>query len=66
MKRKYIVAVVLVAALTSAAFYLYGGSHTPAGQPPLRNLSAPSAGDLRDAFNAARNDVRVLLLLSPT
>ena len=66
MKRKYIVGGVLVALLAAAVLYLYGGGQTPSGQPPLKNLSARSVGEIKDEFNAAKDDVRVLLLLSPT
>ena len=65
MKRKYIfgaLAILLLAAL----FYLYGGSQAPSGQPPLRSLTAQNAVDVKNEFNAAISEVRVLLLLSPT
>lgn len=66
MKGKYIVGAVLVALLAVAVLYLYGGGDTPAGQPPLQKLSAQNVGEIRNEFNAAKDDVRVLLLLSPT
>jgi hypothetical protein len=66
MKPKYIVGAVLVALLAAAVLYLYGGGQTPAGQPPLQNLSARGVGEIKNDFNAAKDDVRVLLLLSPT
>jgi hypothetical protein len=66
MKPKYIVGTVLVALLAAAVLYLYGGGQTPAGQPPLQNLSARGVGEIKNDFNAAKDDVRVLLLLSPT
>ena len=66
MKRAYIVCAVVVASLAAAVLYLYGGGQTPAGQPPLQNLSAQSLGEIKNEFNAAKDDVRVLLVLSPT
>ena len=66
MKRAYIVVGISVALLAAAVLYLYGGGQTPAGQPPLKNLSAQSVGEIKNEFNAAKDDVRVLLLLSPT
>ena len=66
MKRAYIVGAIPVALLAVAVLYLYGGGQTPSGQPPLKNLSAQSAGEIKDEFNAAKDDVRVVLLLSPT
>ena len=38
----------------------------PPGQPPLETLEPENLGDLRDAFNAASDRVRVALLLSPS
>ena len=66
MKRAYIVSAILAALLAAAGLYLYGGGQTPAGQPPLKSLSAQSVGEIKNEFNAAKDDVRVLLLLSPT
>ena len=66
MKRKYILGVVLAALLLAAIVYLYGGSQSPSGQPPLRNLTADNIAEIRNEFNAAKGEVRILLLLSPT
>jgi hypothetical protein len=66
MKARSVVGAVLTALLIAAAMYLYGGSQTPAGQPPLRNVTAENVADIRNEFNAANGDVRVLLLMSPT
>jgi len=66
MKRKYIVATALVAVLLAAVLYLYGGGQTPSGQPPLRSITTQNVADIKNQFNAARGDVRVVLLLSPT
>jgi hypothetical protein len=38
---------------------------TPAGQPPLTELTPSSLDQLRDRFNAAEGE-RVLVMLSPT
>ena len=66
MKRAYIVGAIPVALLAVAVLYLYGAGQTPAGQPPMKSLSAQSIGEIKNEFNAAKDDVRVLLLLSPT
>jgi hypothetical protein len=66
MKRAYIVVGIIVALLAAAGLYLYSGGQTPSGQPPLKNLGAQSVGEIKNEFNAAKDDVRVLLLLSPT
>jgi hypothetical protein len=66
MKQRYIVGAVLVALLVAAGLYLHGGGQTPSGQPPLQNLTAQSVGEIKNDFNFAKDEVRVLLLLSPT
>ena len=66
MNRKQILAALLAIALAGALYYLYGGSQTPAGQPPLQKLTTQNLAEVKSAFNAAKDDVRVLLLLSPT
>ena len=66
MKRRYAIGAVLLALLVAAALYLYGGGQAPPGQPPLRNIAAEDVVDIKNEFNAAKDEVRVLLLLSPT
>jgi len=39
---------------------------TPVGQPPLAVYGAEDLQPLRDAFNAAADDPRVLAMFSPT
>ena len=66
MKRKHILAAIVATALAGALFYFYGGSQTPSGQTPLQKLTPENVAEVKSAFNAAKNDARVLLLLSPT
>ncbi len=66
MKARHIVGAVVAALLIAAALYLYGGSQTPSGQAPLQNVTAQNVAEIKNDFNAAKGDVRVLLLLSPT
>ena len=66
MKRKYIVGAVLVGLLAAGGLYLYGGGQTPSGQPALQSLATQNVGEVKNDFNAAKDEVRVLLLLSPT
>ena len=66
MKRKYIINGAIGAIILAVLVYCYGGSQTPSGQPPLRSLTAENLSELKNEFNAAKNDTRVLLLLSPT
>ncbi|HMC59329.1 MAG TPA: hypothetical protein VKJ01_09075 [Candidatus Solibacter sp.] len=39
---------------------------TPGGQPPLTEVDAQSLENLKDRFNQAASEFRVVLLLSPT
>jgi hypothetical protein len=66
MKRKYILGALLGVLLLAGLLYFYGGSQAPSGQPPLRSVTAQNLGELKSEFNAAKSNVRVLLLLSPT
>ena len=66
MKVKYILGILLGVMLVAALFYFYGGSQAPPGQPPLESVTAQNVADVKNQFNAAKDDVRVLLLLSPT
>lgn len=67
MKRsRGILGLAVLAIIAGLAFYLYGGHTPPAGQPPLTRLTAANFDQLRDAFNASRDSVRIVVLLSPT
>jgi len=67
MKRsRKIIGVCLAAIIAGVVFYLYAGSAAPSGQPPLGRLSPSNFGELRSAFNQAKDTVRVVAMLSPT
>jgi hypothetical protein len=66
MKRSRIIILCLLAIIAGIAFYLYGGSAVPAGQQPLARLDSTNFGELRTAFNEAKDSVRIVALLSPT
>jgi len=66
MRWKYLAGAAALAVLLALFLYSSGGGHTPQGQPPLRALTAQNIAEIKDKFNAAEDDVRVLLLLSPT
>ncbi|HWF46644.1 MAG TPA: hypothetical protein VG168_06545 [Bryobacteraceae bacterium] len=66
MKRKFILGAIPVLLLVAAGIYFYGGGRVPDGQPPLQSLTRANITTIRNAFNAAKDDTRVLLLLSPT
>ena len=65
MKRKFVLGAILAMALIGALVHFYGGSRVPPGQAPLQSL-IPQKSAIKSLFNAAKDDVRVLLLLSPT
>jgi hypothetical protein len=65
-KRKWAIFGITVVAFL-AVFSLVATRHkTPAGQPPLVNVTEQSLMQLRQQFNASASGERVLLLLSPT
>jgi hypothetical protein len=64
--RKIALAGVIAALLIAAAWYQFGGHRTAPGQPPLAELSAAKLEQLRTDFNAAADQPRMILLLSPT
>lgn len=66
MTRKQTLWVILAIVLLAVAFYLWGSSKTPLGQPPLVSLKQSNPADFQQAFNAAARDTRIVLLLSPT
>jgi hypothetical protein len=65
MTRKFFLLVVL-AGLIGAILFFYAGSRVPSGQPQLETLTSQNVSDIERAFNEAKGDIRVLMLLSPT
>jgi hypothetical protein len=66
MSRKKVIILAMAVLVGAFLLYLYRGSATPQGQPPLVRLNAANVASLKDAFNASANSVRVLVLVSPT
>ena len=68
VKRTHRLALVAVAAalLIGALWYQFGSHRTAPGQPPLARLDGGSLERLRTDFNAAADQPRVIVLLSPT
>ena len=64
--RKIVLIASVAAVLIAAAWYQFGGHKTAPGQPPLAELNAGSLDKLRADFNAAAEETRMILLLSPT
>lgn len=65
-RSRKIIVLCLVGVVAGVLYYLYGGSAAPAGQPPLTRLAPSNFNELRSAFNAANDSVRLIALLSPT
>lgn len=58
--------VVVIVALFALAWYAWGPSHTPQGQPALASLTNENFSSFKKSFNEASDRIRVVLLLSPT
>jgi len=65
-RRSYIFGAVAALAVTVALAHFYGGSQAPAGQLPIVRLTPENVSQVEATFNAAKGDVRLLVLLSPT
>ncbi|MGH9554431.1 MAG: hypothetical protein ACRD2Y_01290 [Terriglobales bacterium] len=57
---------VLALLLLAGAAWQWRTADTPAGQPPLVELTESNFAQLRNTFNHDTDRVRVVLLLSPT
>ena len=66
MNRKRIFFAVILLIAFGIAYYFYGGSFTPKGQPPLVSFSSGDLTPLKTPFNASASSIRVVLMLSPT
>ncbi len=66
MHHKTFLAVAAVLLVAAGLFYLYAGHQVPPGQPPLADITPQNLSAFESAFNQANEDVRLLLLLSPT
>ena len=68
-RRKLLIALLVVLAVIGAgafAWVRFATHDTPAGQPPLATLDAGSLAALKQDFNRAAGETRVIVLLSPT
>lgn len=66
MKARYIFGAILAVALTAGLVHFYSGSQVPSGQAPLQSITSDNVAIIKSAFNTDENDVRLLVLLSPT
>jgi hypothetical protein len=68
-RRSRLIGAVVLAALVLSGFagwHLLGPRRTPPGQPRLVHLNPGNLEVLRNAFNAASEEPRLLILASPT
>jgi hypothetical protein len=65
-RSRRILTLLLFAVLAGAAYWYLGTHHTPNGQRALATLDAASMRSLRDDFNRAAGQTRIIVLLSPT
>lgn len=66
MKQRVAIIAVVAVALVLSGVYFRGRSSVPSGQEPLTVLSRANLSEFTRAFDAASDDPRMLLLLSPT
>ena len=57
---------ILLVVTVLAASGACGPGTTPAGQPPMAQITRESVEGFREAFNRASDQARIVLLLSPT
>jgi hypothetical protein len=65
-RRRALALTVLIALVAAFGWWRFGTRIVPAGQPPLETIDAASMTALREDFNRASGDVRIIALLSPT
>jgi hypothetical protein len=67
MNRRTLLLILVVLAIGGAFGYVrFATHHAPAGQPPLAYLDSGSLAALKDDFNRAANETRIIVLLAPT
>lgn len=63
---KYVFRLIGIIAVLLVVWYLWLSRGTPAGQPPLMSLTQNNLDQFKHDFNGAGDEVRLVLLLSPT
>lgn len=66
MTRKTILGLSGALLLGAVLFFYYGGRKVPPGQPALADITPEKFSTIGTAFDEAKGDVRLLVLLSPT
>ena len=65
-RRRIVLGTLLTVSVLALAWWQFGAHNVPAGQPPLATLNATTISALREDFNRAAGQVRIIVLLSPT
>jgi hypothetical protein len=65
-RRALLAAVAVLVVILAGLWYAFAGHRQPAGQVPLADLTATTLPTLQEDFNRHADEVRVILLLSPT
>ena len=66
MKKKRLVAAVVLIGILSIFLWYQSMPRVPDGQAPLVNLDAASVASLREEFNRRVDHVRIIVVLAPT
>lgn len=64
--KKYALSLVGIIAALLIVWYLWLSKGTPHGQPPLTSLTQDNLDHFKNDFNDAKDEARLVLLLSPT
>ncbi len=65
-RRRLLLAATICTIAILGGWWLFGRHEVPAGQSPLATLDAAALEILKEDFNAASDQTRIILLLSPT
>jgi hypothetical protein len=66
MKVFRVLLLIVVALLGAGAVYLYAGNAVPEGQPEMVRLTPANFPALKQAFNDAKDQVRMIVMMAPT
>lgn len=64
--RRTLALTIFVAIVMALGWWQFATRIVPTGQPPVVTIDPANMATLRNEFNAAAGDVRIIALLSPT